>query len=265
MLLLAIVMEPDLVVQRRQRMMQQPPVPVLRPRRGGRAPNPARPGQSDSDARRRCCSALRAAAGSAAGARVLSGRHAAPEGHEGGTSRSLTDERSLEDSAPRPARPQRSAGPAHCPRARRGRPDAQSSTAAQPLPALMRGCLLLQGQHLAPTSRDNSEQSGIWNRCCSAPPSAPAAQPLLHARRAACGVRWPYRNYHVRARLQDYRLYCLQLSPRACDDLSRGFGVMATRAQCCAQGGWRGRATTTCRSPCTSTERSGALRSRECV
>ena len=30
MLLLAIVKEPDLVVQRRQRMMQQPPVPVLR-------------------------------------------------------------------------------------------------------------------------------------------------------------------------------------------------------------------------------------------
>ena len=265
MLLLAIVMEPDLVVQRRQRMMQQPPVPVLRPRRGGRAPNPARPGQSDSDARRRCCSALRAAAGSAAGARVLPGRHAAPEGHEGGTSRSLTDERSLADCAPRPARPQRSAGPAHCVRARRGRPDAQSSTAAQPLPALMRGFVLLQGRHLAPTFRPNSEQSGLRNRCCSAPPSAPACQPLLHARRAACGARWPSRRSHGRARLQGYRLYCLQLSPRACDDLSRGFGVMATRAQCCAQGGWRGRATTTCRSPCASTERSGALRSRECV
>ena len=190
-------MEPDLVVQRPRRMMQQPPTPVLRPRRGGRAPIPARPGQSDSDARRRCCSALRAAAGSAAGARVLPGRHAAPEGHEGGTSRSLTDERSMADRASRPARPQRSAGPARCRRARRGRPDAQSSTAAQPLPALMRGFVLLQGRHLQQTSRYNSEQSGIWNRCCSAPPSAPAAQPLLHARHAVCAVLRSSRSPHV--------------------------------------------------------------------
>ena len=43
-LLLAIVIEPDLVVQRRQRMMRQPPAPVLRSRRGGRARSPARPG-----------------------------------------------------------------------------------------------------------------------------------------------------------------------------------------------------------------------------
>ena len=175
------------------------------------------------------------------------------------------DERSMKDGAPRPARPQRSAGPARCRRARRGRPDAQSSTAAQPLPALMRGFVLLQGRHLQQTSRLNSEQSGLRNRCCSAPPSAPACQPLLHARRAGCGVLWPSRSSHVRARLQGYGPQYLSLLPRARDEMLRRFGVTAAPARCCAQSGWRGRATTTCRSPCTRAERSGDLRSGQCV
>ena len=175
------------------------------------------------------------------------------------------DERSMKDGAPRPARPQRSAGPARCRRARRGRPDAQSSTAAQPLPALMRGFVLLQGRHLQQTSRLNSEQSGLRNRCCSAPPSASSCSTAAARPPRARGALWCFRSPHVCARLQGYRIQYLSLLPRLCGELSRGFGVAAARARCCAQSGWRGRAATTCRSACTSTERSGDLRSGQCL